>query len=406
MNRGRTRLDPVKTVNRLPEAAGGADTRASRSMGMRILMVSVVDPVLSLSGARTVTRGLLQVLESPDLRATVECLAIPPPSHRLHSLRQLASIARSLAYAMPAKPAYTFSRGLRDRVLERINRDRPDLVILNGADLLWLDSAIPSDIPRLLIAHNIEHLLLAAQAETLGRSFPLLRPILRWERRRMEKFETDGIRSVRNAIFLSSFDAAHPLGGALAHRILVVPPLFSDPRSVTPRPKAETVEIGFVGNMAWWPNHEALSWFLSRVFPHVGTNIRLNLIGEKTQLHARGLARVARHGPVDNLAEILSRYDLMICPMQAGAGVCTKLAEAVYHGIPVLATSLATRGLPLTDDPCITVSDDAEDWIGRLRSLNAGAEQRISPTLSDQFAVRTHLAPVQRFVREVIREWT
>jgi glycosyltransferase involved in cell wall biosynthesis len=404
MNRGRTRLDPIKTVNRLPAAAGGADARAST--GMRILMVSVVDPVLSLSGARTVTRGLLQALESPDLRATVECLAIPPPSHRLHSLRQLASIARSLAHGLPAKPAYTFSRGFRDRVLERIDRVRYDLVILNGADLLWLDSAIPSDIPRLLIAHNIEHLLLAAQAETVERSLPLLRPVLRWERRRMEKFETDGIQSVGNAIFLSSFDAAHPLGGALARRVLVVPPLFSDPRAANPRPKAGTVEIGFVGNMAWWPNRQALSWFLSRVFPHVGTNIRLNLIGEQTQAYARGLARVTRHGPVDNLAEIWSRCDLMICPMQTGAGVCTKLAEAVYHGVPVLATSLATRGLPLTEDPCITVSDDAEDWIGHLNSLNAGAGRRISPTLSDQFAVHTHLAPVQQFVREVIRDWT
>ena len=372
--------------------------------GLRILMVSIVEPALSLSGASTVTRGLLRVFEAPDLRATVECLAIRPPSNHYHSLRQIGSIARSFVYAMPAKAAYTFSRDFRDRVLGRTDSEHFDLVILNGSDLLWLEPVLPSTIPRLLIAHNIEHLLFAAQAETLERSFPLSRPVLRWECRRMERFETAGIRSVRNAIFLSSFDASHPLAGALASRTLVAPPLFFDPPANRLTPKTGIIEIGFVGNMAWWPNRQGLSWFLSNVFPHVGPNIHLSLFGQGTERYAPGVGRVTKHGPVDNLAEVWSRCDLMICPMHAGGGVSTKLAEAVYHGVPVLATSLATRGLPLTDDPCITVSDDAEDWIEHLTSPNVSAGQRISPTLSDQFAVHTHRETVQQFVRDVIRE--
>jgi glycosyltransferase involved in cell wall biosynthesis len=372
---------------------------------LRILMVSIVDPALSLSGASTVTRGLLRVFEAPDLLATVECLALRPPSNHYHSLRQISSIARSFVCAMPAKAAFTFSRNFRDRVLERANREHFDLVILNGSDLLWLEAVLPSTIPRLLIAHNIEHLLFAAQVETLERSFPLFRPVLRWERRRMERFETAGIRSVRNAIFLSSFDASHPQAGALASRTLVAPPLFSDPPANRARPKTGIVEIGFVGNMAWWPNRQGLSWFLSNVFPHVGPNVHLNLFGEGTERYARGVARVIQHGAVDNLAKVWSTCDLMICPMHVGGGVSTKLAEAVYHGVPVLATSLATRGLPLTDDPCITLSDDAGDWIEHLTSPNASAGQRISPTLSNQFSVHTHRETVQRFVRDVIRDW-
>jgi glycosyltransferase involved in cell wall biosynthesis len=371
---------------------------------MRILMVSIVDPALSFSGAGTVTRGLIQALESPDLRATVECLAIRPPIRHHHFLRQMASITRSFVYPMPAKAAYTFSRDLRNRLLKRLDREHFDLVILNGSDLLWVDAVLPSSIPRLLIAHNIEHSLFAAQVETLERSFPLLRPILRWERRRIERFETGGIRSVGNAIFLSSFDASHPLAGALASRVLVTPPLFCDPPAKRPRIRAGMVEIGFVGNMDWWPNCRGLSWFLSNVFPHVGPNVHLNLFGEGTERWARGVARVTQHGPVDDLAEVWSRCDLTICPMRVGGGVSTKLAEAVYHGVPVLATSLATRGLPLTDDPCITVSDEAEGWIDHLTSPKANAGMCISPTLVDQFAIHTHREAVQQFVRDVIQE--
>ena len=135
-------------------------------------------------------------------------------------------------------------------------------------------------LPRLLIAHNIEHLLFAAQAETLERSFPLLRPILRWERRRMERFETAGIRSVGNAIFLSSsmhrtLRPAHWRAGLWLRR-----PSLQMLRLSRTRPKTGIVEIGFVGNMAWWPNREGLSWFLSNVFP-VGPNVHLNLFGEE-----------------------------------------------------------------------------------------------------------------------------
>jgi hypothetical protein len=158
--------------------------------------------------------------------------------------------------------------------------------------------------------------------------------------------------------------------------------------------------------MAWWPNRQGLSWFLSQVFPHVGPNIHLHLFGAETERYGRRPARVTPHGPMDNLADAWSQCDLMICPIHTdGGGVCTKLAEAVYHGVPVLATSLATRGLPLADDPCITVSDNAEGWIEYLTSPGANAGQGISPVLSQQFAVETHREAVQRFVRDVVRDW-
>ncbi len=369
---------------------------------MRILIPSIVDPVTSRSGAGTVTRSLVRVLESPELRAEVECLPIRPPSPRLHRLRQAVAVARALGSSLPAKAAYTYSTGFRDRVLRRLNGGRFDLVILNGSDLLWLEPVLPASIPRLLIAHNIEHLLFEAQAAETERAFRLLGPALRRERRRMERFEASGIRAVGNVLFLSSLDAAHPRAGALATRKLVTPPLFTDP-PCTERPRGTgPLEIGFLGNMAWWPNRRGLTWFLSDVFPHVDRHARLHLFGEGTQRYARGNARVSRHGPVDDLAEVWSRCDLMVCPMLAGGGVSTKLAEAVYHGIPVLATSLATRGLPLADDPGLVVSDRAAEWIEHLTATRSHAAGRISPSLSSRFAADTHRPAVQRFVREIV----
>ena len=175
-------------------------------------MPSIVDPAASRYGAGTVTRGLLEIVRGPGLAAAVECIPVRQPPPHLHRMRQSLAVARALASSIPAKPAYTYSTGFRDRVLRRLRLERYDLVLLNGSDLLWLEPLLPAAMPRLLIAHNIEHLLLEAQSATLARRLPPLRPILRWERRRMERYETAGIRSVGNVVFLSSFDAAHPRG--------------------------------------------------------------------------------------------------------------------------------------------------------------------------------------------------
>lgn len=217
----------------------------------------------------------------------------------------------------------------------------------------------------------------------------------------MERFETAGIRSVGNVLFLSSFDASHPRAGRFATRTLVTPPLFFDPPASRPPRRAGPLQIGFLGNMAWWPNHRGLSWFLSQVFPHLGQGVHLHLFGEGTPRYARDDDRVSGHGPMGDLTQVWSRCDLMICPVIAGGGVCTKLAEAVYHGIPAVATSLATRGLPLTNDPYLIVSDRPADWIAHLTSPAARTGERISASLSCRFAVDTHREAVQRFIRDI-----
>ena len=372
---------------------------------MRILMPSIVDPTVSRIGAATVTRSLLHVLESPELSATVECAAIRPPSAGLnHALRQGTAVARSLVTPLPAKVAFTYSRSFRDRVVRLLREDHFDLVILNGSDLLWLDQVIPSAVPRILVAHNIEHLVFAEQAALAGDSYRIPGPGLRRECRRMESFETSGIRSVGNVIFLSSFDAAHPRAGGLASRCVVVPPLFVDRPVGRKRVRHESgvLQVGFMGNMVWWPNRLGLSWFLKRVFPHLGDAVHLHLYGAGMQAGVTRDTRISPHGPVDDLTEVWTSCDIMICPARAGGGVSIKLAEAVYHGMPVLATTLATRGLPLADDPCLAIRDTPEEWISYLTSPQAGTVGRISQSLSSRFAVDAHRESVQNFVRETV----
>ena len=171
---------------------------------IRILMPSIVDPAVQLGGAWTMTRGLLRLLREGPLRAEVEVVAIRQRSRAAHRFRQCSAVARSLLTGLPAKIGFSRDRRTSCEVLRLLGRQRYDLVLLNGSDLLWLLPSLPSGTKRMLVAHNIEHLLFDAQLRWAARGLALR--VLRRDHERLRRYEADGLRQVGQVIFLSSHD--------------------------------------------------------------------------------------------------------------------------------------------------------------------------------------------------------
>ena len=337
---------------------------------MRILMPSIVDPG-ARSGASTVTRNLIRLLESPPLSASVECLAIPRTTGTAHRVRQAVAISRSMLSSMPAKVAYTYSTGFRRRVLARVTSQPADAVIINGSDLLWLESLLPEQLPRFLVVHNIEYELFASQIGGTPKSFPLMHGVLQRQYRQLKQSEHEGMRRAGNAIFLSNEDAELVRDADLTSTSIVVPPLFGEhvvrqPRQVR---SSSRLELGFLGNLHWWPNREGLSWFLQAVLPRITRPIHLNVFGDGLVPAMPSGTLVTRHGPIEDVSHAWDACDLMICPMRSGGGVSIKLAEAVFHGMPSLATPFAARGLPLGSDPCLVVKEESH-WVSYLNTVD------------------------------------
>lgn len=370
----------------------------------RILLPSIVDPRDFVAGVGTATRGVLHALEAAPLGAEIELLALPRPGRAAHRARQLSSVARSLVSRLPAKALFAHSRRLRREARRRLQKRPFDLVLLNGADLLWLRADLPRRLPTILLAHNIEHELYRSQLDSLGSLPAALRRLLDRDRERLRRYELDGMREIGNVIFLSTEDAALACRALPSLRAITVPPLFSDPppgRASRERHDG-LLEIGMLASYAWWPNRQGLAWFLSEVFPHTGPDLRLHLFGEGSVDFGRSDPRVVAHGVVPRLEEVWSACDFMICPTHSGAGVSIKIAETLWSGVPVLATSFAVRGLSLEPDPGIVLLDGADDWVRFLRSGAARelGTRGVPRAVAEQFALGTHLARVHAFVRE------
>jgi hypothetical protein len=383
------------------------EPRRKRTAPPRILMLSIVNPRLERNGAATVTRGLLKLLALRPLDAAVTCLPARTKPVRWHRLVQARSLALSSVSTLPSKAAFLYSREFRKEVAGFMEREQYDLVLLNGSDLIWMLEYLPASIPRILVAHNIEHLLFRVQIENLGRLYRPMAALLRRDCQRLKDYELRGIREIGNVIFLSQDDATFAGSVCEGLNSIVVPPVFDyEPGLRQPRKRGPTLEIGFLGNFKWWPNQLALQWFAGQILPRVKAPLRIHLFGLPGGPGRPSDPRIVQHGAIERLEEVWATCDFLICPVFPTGGVCVKLAEAVYNRMPVLATRHAARGLPLDIDPALVFLDEAGEWVEFLNSTAAAhlAERQVSEKTAASFALDTQREKLRQFVQSTAEE--
>ena len=366
---------------------------------MRIVMPSVIDPANGSGGGWTVTRAMLRLLREGPLQADVEVIAVPRRSPSGHRFRKAVAAGKSLVSGLPSKIEFTHTRAMLAKVLDACRRPA-DLIVVNGTDLAWLLPYLPPAGNRAMIALNIESQLFESQIQgSLDK--PVAGTLLRRDLQKLQAFELESFRRTGSVIFLSSRDAEYARIHCPEVRSMVMPPAFEGPPAARRRqsPGADSLHIGMLANFEWWPNREGLTWFLDSVFPRISSRIELHLFGNRSEHAAPPHPRIRRHGYVESLSQVWDACDIMIAPVISGGGVCVKVAEAIYHGMPILGTYFSVRGLPLDPDPSIVLLDRPEDWI---EFLNSGAEalagRTIPRIIADRFAADTYRRRLSEFL--------
>jgi len=153
------------------------------------------------------------------------------------------------------------------------------------------------------------------------------------------------------------------------------------PMAVEPRPpvdpsRAAPAEAVFLGGLDYVPNLEALRWWRDQVAPRLrarGTDVRLSAVGFADDDHRREFAStpITLLGYVDDLADALRDRRMFVAPIQSGAGVKTKVLDAMSVALPVVATSAGVSGIPVTAGRDALVADDPERFADEVTSLAA-----------------------------------
>ena len=148
-----------------------------------------------------------------------------------------------------------------------------------------------------------------------------------------------------------------------------------DARAVTPYAYEQFVDdavvegrrdLLFVAGFAHPPNVDAARWLVESIMPRVWErrpHARLSLVGSNPTAEVLALAgeHVEVTGFVDD-AELQRRYAharVAVVPLRYGAGVKSKVVEALQQGLPLVTTSVGAQGLPGVDATCAVSDEEA-----------------------------------------------
>jgi polysaccharide biosynthesis protein PslH len=285
-------------------------------------------------------------------------------------------------------------------VLRRIDRENVSTVFLNGSNLGCLARAIKRHAPAVKVIsffHNVEaRFFLGSFKHNPGpRTLAVL--VANYVAERM------AVRSSDRLIALSRRDGDElkRLYGRGATDI--VPMAIEEPGldELSDEPGSAGYLL-FVGG-AFYGNVQGMRWFARNVAPDL--SIETLVIGHGFEAHRTELERCGRVrvvGPVGDLGPYYAGARAVIAPIFDGAGMKTKVAEALMHGRQVIGTPEAFAGYEASLPDAGWVCSTSEDFIRRIRSLETGPALTPSPALKMLFKRHYSRAAIQRQLAAIV----
>jgi glycosyltransferase involved in cell wall biosynthesis len=364
----------------------------------QIAMDPFADPI---SGAELRNHALCHALRR---FASVETIAIHP----------LCSNPNDVSVTRQHRTVKQFSEPLAARVLKAIRAAEPEVVLLEGVELLalaeMLRRAWRSLPPRLVIDfHNVESCLLAEiDAARLPNYLQPLASTLyrrRWHHARQADARAAELAEqvwVCSAADATRVTALQPTGslGARVHVVRnVVPPWCQDAleQEVAMIPaQGDAWRAVFVGHLRYPPNRRAVHRLLGAIWPALRARyprMRLTLAGRRPSRSLR--RRASRTLGVDLAAdpEDLHAFyrdaDVAIIPLEQGGGSRLKVLEAFALGVPVVATDKAVEGLDLVAGTHWLRANSVQEYVAQLGRLMESPSLREELTSAGRELVRS-----------------
>lgn len=126
--------------------------------------------------------------------------------------------------------------------------------------------------------------------------------------------------------------------------------------------------IGFLGNMGYYPNIEAVHWLYNEIFLPLRARdprLSLHIIGRSPSDSVLSLgekAGVVVTGGVAQVWPYLNAIDLFILPILRGTGVKNKILEILYAKKAILTTPLANEGIDAVHGRDLLLCNTAEEF--------------------------------------------
>lgn len=133
---------------------------------------------------------------------------------------------------------------------------------------------------------------------------------------------------------------------------------LDDYQAVEPSTQPET--LIFTGSLRFFPNYEAMRWFLREVYPRIRAEVpgvRLTITGDSAGRSLPQAENIIQTGFVEDIRPLVAASWISIAPIFSGGGTRLKILEAMALRTPVIATSKGAEGLEANPEEHLLLAD-------------------------------------------------
>ncbi len=278
---------------------------------------------------------------------------------------------------LPIQVKYYNSKKMNTLVKNVIQEEKPDLIHTHLIRMAPYTFDI--DHPKKVIDLTDAVSLYLKRFQKLTKN-PFLKLFLLIEKNRMYKYEKI-IQKYDRAFVCSEIDKEYLLSRNTKLKINLVYNGIELENYKTKKHIKRLNSIIFTGNMSYYPNSDAVEYFVKEIFPQillkvpsakfyiVGQNPSSKIIKMKSQ-------NIIVTGFVKDICSEYLQSDIAVSPIRYGAGTLTKILESSSLGIPVIATPIGSLGLNLQHNKEIVIANSKEEFADyAIKLLNSKKER-------------------------------
>ena len=261
---------------------------------------------------------------------------------------------------------------------------------VNAYDLIHFDTIglapfrdLTGTTPAILTHQNIESHMLQRRADHTTNI--IARGYFRHEGRKLQQIERRVAPQFATHITCSDLDRTRLREIVPDAKVVVIPNgvdcEFFSPQNRPVRPNS----VVFVGSMNWYPNVEAMMFFLREIWPPLKSRVpgaTMDIGGsapsEPFLKHARSLPDVTVHGYLPDVRPLIDSAAVYVCPIRDGGGTKLKILDAFAMKKCVVAHPVACEGINITAGRNVVLARTPDEFVTEISNLLADEGRRLA----------------------------
>ncbi|MBK7674454.1 MAG: TIGR03087 family PEP-CTERM/XrtA system glycosyltransferase [Candidatus Accumulibacter sp.] len=185
---------------------------------------------------------------------------------------------------------------------------------------------------------------------------------------------------------------------------------YFSPQHAFPSPfGARQLPLVFTGAMDYWPNIDAVTWFVAEILPLLlqkGPSLRFYIVGRSPTPAVEALAgeHVVVTGTVPDVRPYLRHAAVVVAPLRLARGVQNKILEAMAMAMPVVASQECATAIDAIPERDFLTAGTISQFVSQVESIlrEPGRALSIGTAARQQVLARyswdAHLSIIDRYL--------